>query len=324
MLLLLPTRAMADETFATFRAYQTIALSGSAFIPNVTTGTTNLSLTLVHGTCPCTLNNMTGLYPGQSGIVHVINSSSGSEALTLSGSQYSLTVTPPFTSDPLSETDWFYTVNADSKVLFPQASLPPSISNVSPNLLLGGDGMTSNWPAEQATLTTGATCTSPIGGTNTCALLTEDTTPNVHRVIQNTTLPGSTVITASVFAKISSGTRYIEIRLADNTFTNVASETFDPITCSDNPGVAAGTGPAFIGVAALAAAGTHGTILRPNGFCEGWIAATIGSGVTPVFETVQLSTPSGDNYLGTSQSNLIWRPADRNCVASTNGVCSPP
>jgi hypothetical protein len=313
---------MADVTYPSILAYQTIPLSGNAFIPNAFLGS-NMTLTLVHGTCPCTLNNMTNIYPGQFGMVHVINSSSGSEALTLSGSQYVLTVTPPYTSDPNSATDWFYTVNANGLVLFGEADLPPTISNTSPNLLLGGDGLTSNWSAGQATLTTGATCTSPIGGTNTCALLTEDTSNAVHRVVQNTTLPGSAVITDSAFAKINSGTRYIELRLADNTFSNVASLTFDPVTCSDDPSIAAGTGPAFIGAGALAAPGSHGTIPRPNGFCEGWIAATLG-GATPVFETIQLSTPSGDSYLGTGESNLIWRPAARNCVSQLNGVCTPP
>jgi hypothetical protein len=309
LVFIFPASSMADVTFSSTRAYQSVSLTGSAFIPNVLLGS-NLTLTLVHGTCPCTLNNMTNIYPGQFGVVHIINSSSGSEILTLSGSQYSLTVTPPFTPDPASENDWFYTVNADSKVLFTSAALPPSISNTQANLLSGADGMTSGWTAQNATLATGATCTSPIGGTNTCALLTEDTTTNTHFAFQNTTLPTSTN-TASVFAKINSGTRFVEFRIADNSFVNVASEIFDPVTCSDT---ISGTGATTIGTAVIIG---HGTIARSNGFCEGWIQANLG-GAVPVFENIQLATPAGDNYLGTGQSNLLWRPAVRNCV------CSPP
>jgi hypothetical protein len=293
--------------------FQAVALAGSAFTPNLALGT-NLQLTLVHGTCPCTLQNMTGLLPGQSGTIRVINSSSGSEQLTLSGSQYGLTTTPPFTSDPLSKSDWLYYVNADSQILIPQAILPLSISNTAPNQLLGGDGMTSNWTSvtDGATLATGQTCTDPIGGTNTCARLTEDGASSVHRTVQNTTLVAGPT-TVSVFVKNGSGTRLVELRMADSLFNNAASQTFDPVACSDT---VSGAGPGVVGTTAVVIG--HGVISRPNGFCEGWMQANL-NGPTPVFTTVQLSTPSGDNYPGNSTSNvLLWRPAAR------VGVLSPP
>ncbi len=65
----------------------TLSLSGATFTPNYDTAQ-NFSMTLVHATCPCTVANpSTTPVAGQSGMMIVIQSSTGSDTVTW-GNQY--------------------------------------------------------------------------------------------------------------------------------------------------------------------------------------------------------------------------------------------
>jgi hypothetical protein len=65
-----------------------ISISTSTFTPNFDTAQ-NFEITLIHASCPCTLANpSTTLVPGQSGYIKVIQSATGSDAITTWGSSY--------------------------------------------------------------------------------------------------------------------------------------------------------------------------------------------------------------------------------------------
>ncbi len=80
----------ANHTFtAAQRAgVQTITISTATFTPNFDTGQ-NFTMTLSHSACPCTFANpSTTPVAGQSGVIEVIQSSSGSDTITTWGSDY--------------------------------------------------------------------------------------------------------------------------------------------------------------------------------------------------------------------------------------------
>ena len=65
-----------------------LTISGATFTPTFNTNN-DFALTLVHGTCPCTLANPSGtISPGQHGLIYVIQSATGSDTVTTWGSQY--------------------------------------------------------------------------------------------------------------------------------------------------------------------------------------------------------------------------------------------
>jgi hypothetical protein len=316
LLCLVASSAWADEKFSVYTSYQTVPLVGSTFTPNLALGA-NMILNLVHGSCPCTLANMTNIVPGRGGgmnTMRIVQSASGGETLALSGSTYALTANLGIVADAIAKNDWLYYIDADGMVQFIAAILPPTLSSLVANQLTGGDGMTSGWTASTggsgATLTVGPQGIAP-DGSNNSAFLTEFTNTGTHFADQNTTLTGDSTgtVTGSVFTKEKSGTRLVEIRFADNAFSNVASVTADPVACA----ITSTTGT--IGTGFVSATGT---INRPNGFCEVWYQATL-AGATMVFENIQLSTLGGDNYAGDGTSALwLWRPAAR------RGAVSPP
>lgn len=66
----------------------TVSISTSTFTPNFNAGN-NFQLTLVHASCPCTLANpSTSLVAGQSGMIEVTQSSTGSDTIGTWGSDY--------------------------------------------------------------------------------------------------------------------------------------------------------------------------------------------------------------------------------------------
>ena len=67
----------------------TLTIATATFTPVLTAGI-NQQMTLIHGSCPCTLANPTGIASavGQTGMFDIIQSSSGSETIGTWGSQY--------------------------------------------------------------------------------------------------------------------------------------------------------------------------------------------------------------------------------------------
>lgn len=66
----------------------TLTISTSTFTPNFNTAQ-NFSMTLVHASCPCTLANpSTTLVPGQSGMIAIAQSATGSDTIGTYGSDY--------------------------------------------------------------------------------------------------------------------------------------------------------------------------------------------------------------------------------------------
>ena len=67
-----------------------LTISGSSFTPTFNTNN-DFAITLVHGTCPCTLANPSGtISPGQHGVIYVTQSSTGSDTITTWGSYYKI------------------------------------------------------------------------------------------------------------------------------------------------------------------------------------------------------------------------------------------
>lgn len=317
--LLLGLMPAAQAQFLTGRPPQTlppnvVPLTGSTFVPNMQLGW-DLVINLSHSACPCTLAAPTNLAADQHGTIRINQSSGGGDQLALSGAVYGATWIPPLVQDSLAQNDWAYYTDANGKFQFIYGNLPPSLSNTAPNQLLGGDSMsTSNWAPAGLTYTVGGIA-DPAGGTSASTMI-EDTSNGPHRVGQSTTLAIGTN-TVSVFAKkvpSSLATRYIQIRVLDNFGNDGFDEVFDPVACTD---VGPGLGP-FPGIGTFHVT-AHGTIARPNGFCEGWIQADLGT-MPPLFTSIELNKPTfGDQYVGDGASGAyVFRAAAR------AGAVSPP
>lgn len=69
------------------KAATTVAISTATFTPNLALGNM-FSVTLVHASCPCTLANPTNIVAGQTGILYVIQSSTGSDTITTYGGDF--------------------------------------------------------------------------------------------------------------------------------------------------------------------------------------------------------------------------------------------
>ena len=82
--------ACAAGIFANTQAVtNTLTIATATFTPVLTAGI-NQQMTLIHGSCPCTIANPTGIASavGQTGMFDIIQSSSGSETIGTWGSQY--------------------------------------------------------------------------------------------------------------------------------------------------------------------------------------------------------------------------------------------
>lgn len=87
------TNLATTNTVQTFTAskrgtVQTLTISTATFTPNFDTGN-NFTLTLINASCPCTIANpSTTPVAGQSGIIEIIQSATGSDTIGTWGSQY--------------------------------------------------------------------------------------------------------------------------------------------------------------------------------------------------------------------------------------------
>ncbi|CAM6031510.1 unnamed protein product [Sphagnum compactum] len=68
----------------------TVTISTATFTPNLASSN-NHNITLVHASCPCTLANPTNIVPGESGVIVVNQSSTGSDLISTYGSDYVFT-----------------------------------------------------------------------------------------------------------------------------------------------------------------------------------------------------------------------------------------
>lgn len=69
-------------------AFQPLTISGSTFTPSFDSGQ-NISVTLVHASCPCTFANpSTTPVAGQAGVIEIVQSSTGSDLISTWGSDY--------------------------------------------------------------------------------------------------------------------------------------------------------------------------------------------------------------------------------------------
>jgi hypothetical protein len=96
--------------------FSTVSPSGAIYTPDFNTGV-NFSITLAHATCPCTLANPVN-FQNQSGVLEIIQSSSGSDLISTYGSIY-LPSTVPTLSTGASAKDYVpYAVNPAGKIVF--------------------------------------------------------------------------------------------------------------------------------------------------------------------------------------------------------------
>lgn len=65
----------------------TVSISTATFTPDLSAGN-NFAITLVHASCPCTLANPTNIMAGQSGLIVVNQSATGSDTITSYGGDW--------------------------------------------------------------------------------------------------------------------------------------------------------------------------------------------------------------------------------------------
>jgi hypothetical protein len=103
----------------------TLTIATSTFTPSFNAAQ-NFSITLIHASCPCTLANpSTTPVPGQSGVIAVAQSSSGSDQIGTYGSDYKFaSATPPTLSTGASDVDFLpYYVFSATQIIVGSAIL---------------------------------------------------------------------------------------------------------------------------------------------------------------------------------------------------------
>ena len=281
-------------------AYQIVPLVGTTFTPNLALGT-NMVMNLNSGCTPCTLAAPTNLVVGMNGVIRINQSGTGGGTLVPSGSVYANNPYPfPVDADSNSPTDWFWDVDAVGNFVLREWLYPPTINNaLAPNLLTGGNGMTSNWTSTGGTLTTGAG-TDPLGG-GTAAGFIEDSSNGTHRVSQAFSGASLGTNTMSCFVKIAVGTRWTECSFANNTISDRVNVVLN------TPGGCVGTS-LTTGVTGAASVSNSGVIPRSGGWCEFWVQGTLG-GSTPLYFLYELNNAGTDFYAGDGVSgNYFWLP----------------
>lgn len=102
----------------------TVAISTATFTPDLSTGN-NFAITLVHASCPCTLANPTNITAGQSGLIVVNQSATGSDLISSYGSDWKFPGgTAPTLSTGVSAIDIYsyYVVDATHIAVVSQAN----------------------------------------------------------------------------------------------------------------------------------------------------------------------------------------------------------
>lgn len=144
------------------------SISTATFTPNLATGN-NRSITLVHASCPCTLANPTNPVAGQTGIISVAQSATGSDAITTYGTSYVFTnAAAPTLTTTANAVDYFSYYVLDSTHIR-MSFLPASGTSFSVSgIISGGTKFTTSGCSVSAT-TGGATAGTYMSGTTgTC------------------------------------------------------------------------------------------------------------------------------------------------------------
>lgn len=159
----------------------TVNISTSTFTPNFA-ASNNHNITLVHASCPCTLANPTNIVAGQSGVMVINQSSSGSDLINTYGTAYVFTnAAAPTLSTAASAVDEFsyYVVDGAHIRIAPLTSTAVAGTAVTPT---AGSGVTSVTCASAACTNLRGTYTI-VGGTattGTVASLAWTATPTAY------------------------------------------------------------------------------------------------------------------------------------------------
>lgn len=130
----IPTDVAYTDVANTFTAGQAVtkstpAISTATFTPNLALST-NFDIGLVHASCPCTLANPSNITAGQSGIIAIIQSATGSDTITTYGTDYVFTnTTAPSLSSTANAIDYFSYYVEDSTHI--RMSFLPATATVS-------------------------------------------------------------------------------------------------------------------------------------------------------------------------------------------------
>lgn len=131
----------------------TPAISTATFTPNFASSD-NFDIGLVHASCPCTLANPSNIVAGQSGIIAIVQSATGSDTITTYGTDYVFTnATAPTLSSTANTIDYFSYYVEDSTHI--RMAFLPATATVS----------------ETATPTAGTSVTSCTCATGSCTNL---------------------------------------------------------------------------------------------------------------------------------------------------------
>ena len=128
----------------------TPAISTATFTPNFA-ASTNFDIGLVHASCPCTLANPSSITAGQSGVIAIIQSATGSDTITTYGTDYVFTNGAPTLSTTASATDYYSYYVEDSTHI--RMSFLPATANPS----LAGSSGTPTCGTGCASITSGST-----------------------------------------------------------------------------------------------------------------------------------------------------------------------
>lgn len=117
-----------------------VSISTATFTPDFS-ASNNFSITLVHASCPCTIANPSNIVAGQSGVIAVVQSATGSDLVNTWGTDYVFTNTnTPVLSTAISATDYlsYYVVDSTHvRVSFLPATYngPEAVLTYAPGLL---------------------------------------------------------------------------------------------------------------------------------------------------------------------------------------------
>lgn len=150
----------------------TVTISTATFTPNLATSN-NHNITLVHASCPCTLANPTNIVAGESGVIVVNQSATGSDFINTYGTDYVFTNNAaPTLSTTASAVDMFsyYVVDSTHIRLAPLIATVPGATTTN-GIISNGTKFTTSGCSVSATAGGATAGTFTSGTTGACTVV---------------------------------------------------------------------------------------------------------------------------------------------------------
>jgi hypothetical protein len=151
-------------------AQSTPAISTATFTPDFSAGN-HFIINLVHASCPCTLANPTNIVAGQSGVIAVVQSATGSDTVTSYGGDYIFTNTTAGTLSTAANAVDYYSYYVEDATHIRMNFIPASPQSVNTGGFISNQTKFTTSGCSVSSTTGGATAGKYTSGTTgTCTV----------------------------------------------------------------------------------------------------------------------------------------------------------